>query len=48
MKEKKYQELFITDLKNNMLLQMDSTTIYGLKDFNGNLKEERFERFFLI
>ena len=27
-------------LKNNMLLQMDSTTIYGLKDFNGNLKKK--------
>ena len=27
-------------LKKNMLLQMDSTTIYGLKDFNGNLKKK--------
>ena len=27
-------------LSNNMLLQMDSTTIYGLKDFNGNLKKK--------
>jgi len=27
-------------LLNNMLLQMDSTTIYGLKDFNGNLKKK--------
>ncbi len=27
-------------LTNNMLLQMDSTTIYGLKDFNGNLKKK--------
>lgn len=27
-------------LVNNMLLQMDSTTIYGLKDFNGNLKKK--------
>ena len=27
-------------LQNNMLLQMDSTTIYGLKDFNGNLKKK--------
>ena len=27
-------------LINNMLLQMDSTTIYGLKDFNGNLKKK--------
>ena len=27
-------------LENNMLLQMDSTTIYGLKDFNGNLKKK--------
>jgi UPF0755 protein len=27
-------------LKKNMLLQMDSTTIYGLQDFNGNLKKK--------
>ena len=27
-------------LKNNMLLQMDSTTIYGLKDFNGDLTKK--------
>ena len=27
-------------LKNNMALQMDSTTIYGLKDFNGDLKKK--------
>ena len=27
-------------LKNNMYLQMDSTTIYGLKDFNGDLKKK--------
>ena len=27
-------------LKKNMLLQMDSTTIYGLKDFNGDLKKK--------
>ena len=27
-------------LKNNMFLQMDSTTIYGLKNFNGNLKKK--------
>jgi len=27
-------------LKKNMLLQMDSTTIYGLTDFNGNLKKK--------
>jgi len=27
-------------LKNRMLLQMDSTTIYGLKNFNGNLKKK--------
>ena len=27
-------------LLNNMLLQMDSTTIYGLKDFNGNLRKK--------
>ena len=27
-------------LVNNMLLQMDSTTIYGLKNFNGNLKKK--------
>ena len=27
-------------LSKNMLLQMDSTTIYGLKDFNGNLKKK--------
>ena len=27
-------------LLNNMLLQMDSTTIYGLKDFDGNLKKK--------
>ena len=27
-------------LKKNMLLQMDSTTIYGLKNFNGNLKKK--------
>ena len=27
-------------LLNNMLLQMDSTTIYGLKNFNGNLKKK--------
>ena len=26
-------------LKKNMLLQIDSTTIYGLKDFNGDLKK---------
>ena len=40
MKEEKYQELFITGLKKNMLLQMDSTTIYGLKEFNGDLKKK--------
>jgi len=27
-------------LQKNMFLQMDSTTIYGLKDFNGNLKKK--------
>ena len=27
-------------LLKNMLLQMDSTTIYGLKDFNGNLRKK--------
>ncbi len=27
-------------LQKNMLLQMDSTTIYGLKDFNGDLKKK--------
>ena len=27
-------------LKKNMLLQMDSTTIYGLKEFNGDLKKK--------
>ena len=27
-------------LKKNMLLQMDSTTIYGLKNFNGNLTKK--------
>ena len=27
-------------LKKNMLLQMDSTTIYGLKDFNGDLTKK--------
>ncbi len=27
-------------LENNMALQMDSTTIYGLKDFNGDLKKK--------
>lgn len=27
-------------LKNNMLLQMDSTTIYGLKNFDGDLKKK--------
>ena len=27
-------------LKKNMLLQMDSTTIYGLQEFNGNLKKK--------
>ena len=27
-------------LKNNMYLQMDSTTIYGLKDFNGDLTKK--------
>jgi len=30
-------------LKNNMLLQMDSTTIYGLKNFDGNLKKKNLK-----
>ena len=37
---KKISGVIYNRLENNMLLQMDSTTIYGLKDFNGNLKKK--------
>lgn len=36
---KKISGVIYNRLKKNMLLQMDSTTIYGLKNFNGNLKK---------
>ena len=37
---KKISGVIYNRLQNNMLLQMDSTTIYGLKDFNGDLKKK--------
>ena len=37
---KKISGVIYNRLLNNMLLQMDSTTIYGLKDFNGDLKKK--------
>ena len=36
---KKISGVIQNRLKKNMLLQIDSTTIYGLKDFNGDLKK---------
>ncbi len=36
----KISGVIINRLKNNMLLQMDSTTIYGLKNFQGDLKKK--------
>ena len=37
---KKISGVIYNRLKNNMLLQMDSTTIYGLKNFSGDLKKK--------
>ena len=37
---KKISGVIFNRLKKNMLLQMDSTTIYALKDFDGNLKKK--------
>lgn len=37
---KKISGVILNRLKANMLLQMDSTTIYALKDFDGNLKKK--------
>ena len=37
---KKISGVIYNRLKDNMLLQMDSTTIYGLKNFSGNLKKK--------
>ena len=37
---KKISGVIYNRLQKNMLLQMDSTTIYGLKDFNGNIKKK--------
>ena len=39
MKEK-ISGVIYNRLKKNMLLQMDSTTIYGLKNFSGDLKKK--------
>ena len=36
----KISGVILNRLKNNMLLQMDSSTIYGLKDFNGDLTKK--------
>ena len=40
---KKISGVIYNRLKKNMLLQMDSTTIYGLKKFNGNLKKSHLK-----
>ena len=40
---KKISGVIYNRLKNNMLLQMDSTTIYGLKDFKGDLKKSHLK-----
>ncbi len=37
---KKISGVIYNRLKDNMLLQMDSTTIYGLKNFSGDLKKK--------
>ena len=37
---KKISGVIFNRLKKNMLLQMDSTTIYGLKNFSGDLKKK--------
>ena len=40
---KKISGVIYNRLKKNMLLQMDSTTIYGLKNFKGNLKKSHLK-----
>tara|TARA_B100001564_G_scaffold259916_1_gene221646 strand:+ start:1334 stop:2200 length:867 start_codon:yes stop_codon:yes gene_type:complete len=40
---KKISGVIYNRLKKNMLLQMDSTTIYGLKNFSGDLKKKHLK-----